>query len=44
MKHTYKSLVWPFVALIALGISSCSKKIDEAYKNPASGNHRKPSR
>jgi hypothetical protein len=34
MKHTYKSLVWPFVALIALGISSCSKKIDEAYKNP----------
>jgi len=34
MKHTCKTLFWPIAAMLALGVSSCSKKIDEAYKNP----------
>jgi hypothetical protein len=33
MKHTYKILALTFAALV-LGVSSCSKKIDEAYLNP----------
>jgi len=34
MKHMKKILTLPLVALTLLGMSSCSKKIDEAYRNP----------
>lgn len=34
MKHIQKIVALPLVASLLLGFSSCSKKIDEAYKNP----------